>query len=124
MCEAFYAHPEGEDSPYETFKPYDKIPSCNKFQFLGGKAGDVVITHIFLPHASSPNRQHNARIITNPHVCLKDKLELYRPDGDYVSGLAPPGKHTLSSTVAVPRRRGHPPPHGPRIHPRVQKHPT
>ena len=87
VCQAFYDHPEGEDTPFESFKPYEKVPQHTDYQYMYGKAGDIIITHVFLPHASSPNRRHNARVISNPHVCLRPglHLSLNRADGDYVS---------------------------------------
>lgn len=49
------------------------------------KRGDLIITHSLLPHSHTPNHLHYARVITNPHVNLKDPFNLNRPDGDYVS---------------------------------------
>lgn len=38
-----------------------------------------------LPHTHTPNHLHYARVISNPHVNLKEPFNLNRPDGDYVS---------------------------------------
>jgi len=83
VCQAFYEHPEGEDSPFEIIKPYANITQNDHYTYLEGKAGDVIITHDLLPHAASPNRKHFARVITNPHTSLIDHLHLHREDGDY-----------------------------------------
>jgi hypothetical protein len=37
------------------------------------------------PHAPSRNHMHYARVITNPHVNLKEPYNLNRADGNYVS---------------------------------------
>lgn len=56
------------------------------------KKGDTFLLHGLLPHTASFNHLHYARVITNPHVTLKEPYNLNRADGDYV-GLF----HCLSS---------------------------
>lgn len=51
------------------------------------KQGDVFILHGLLPHVAGFNYRHYARVITNPHVTLKEPYNLDRLDGDYVSLL-------------------------------------
>lgn len=53
------------------------------------KQGDVFILHGLLPHVAGFNYLHYARVITNPHITLKEEYDLDRADGDYVS-LADP----------------------------------
>jgi ectoine hydroxylase-related dioxygenase (phytanoyl-CoA dioxygenase family) len=70
----------GDKTPYrgikETFEP----------TFLEAKAGDIIITHDFLPHSANANRTPGfVKVITNPHVCLTQPLQLARDDGNYVS---------------------------------------
>lgn len=84
LCETFYKHPEGIDPPFNGFKLYDHCKQAKKFTQIEAKAGDVFITHGLLPHAHTPNHLHYARVITNPHVNLKEPFNLNRPDGDYV----------------------------------------
>jgi hypothetical protein len=72
---------EGIDPPFSYL--YRHIKDCKKFTTVEAKAGDVLITHALLPHAPSKNHLHEIRVITNPHVNLKDPFNLNRPDGDY-----------------------------------------
>ena len=125
VCEEFYAHPEGEDTPYETFKPYAKVPKHDKFTYMTGKAGDIIITHALLPHASSPNRKHTARVISNPHVCLNQPLSLNREDGDYVSDPSRsfPATRWCRADVAVACRTDDPASYGPNFYSGIQDHP-
>jgi hypothetical protein len=73
------------------------------------KQGDVFILHGLLPHVASFNHLHYARVITNPHVTLKEPYNLNRPDGDYVSLVNPffIAYGTLTSR-SEPSRTGHP----------------
>lgn len=65
------------------------------------KQGDVFILHGLLPHVSSFNYLHYARVITNPHVTLKEPYNLNRPDSDYVSLVKPFfSLHTAHSSIA------------------------
>jgi len=77
LCE----HPEGIDPPF--FYLYRHLKNCKKFTTVEAKAGDVFVTHALLPHSPSKNHLHEVRVITNPHVNLKDPYNLNRPDGNY-----------------------------------------
>lgn len=79
-----YNHPEGLDPPYSDVPIYAHIKDCKNFAQIEAKAGDVFITHSFLPHTHTPNHLPYARVITNPHVNLKDPFNLNRSDGNYV----------------------------------------
>lgn len=81
LVELFYNHPEGLDPP---FNIYDHCKTSKVYTEAVAKAGDVIVTHGMLPHSHSPNHLHYARVITNPHVNLKDPFNLNRDDGDYV----------------------------------------
>ena len=79
-----YDRPEGLDPPLAA-KHCAHVPECNQFHTVKAKKGDVILLHGLLPHTASPNFSHYARVISNPHVSLKDPYNLNRPDGDYVS---------------------------------------
>lgn len=93
--------PKAKIRPYETFKPYAEDSKNARFTHLGGKAGDIIIPHELLPHSSSPNQRHNARVITNPHVCLKGHFNLKRPDGNYASAGSCRGAHSPLTTPSL-----------------------
>lgn len=54
------------------------IHECKDFRELTGKAGDVLIMHPYMLHASSQNHSGKARFITNPPVGLKDPMNFNR----------------------------------------------
>jgi len=71
-----HAHPEGLD-------PYSELwaaiaPQCREFVEATGEAGDVVMLHPLMLHASSQNVSGIPRFMTNPCVPLKDPLNLHR----------------------------------------------
>ena len=87
MCDTWYKHPEGAEPPFwdKEISPYKGIKETMDPVFLEAKAGDVIITHDFLPHSSQSNRTlGNVKVIANPHVALTQPLQLARDDGDYV----------------------------------------
>ncbi|RSH89876.1 hypothetical protein EHS25_001862 [Saitozyma podzolica] len=71
------------DPPYHNTGTFDIIQTCQTFTTLEAKAGDVILLHGLLPHTNSLNYLHYARIITNPHACLKAPLNFNRVDGNY-----------------------------------------
>ena len=83
VCQYLYDRPEGLDAPFDSAF-YQHSSSCKNFTSVVAKAGDVFITHGFLPHATGQNHLHYARVITNPHVNLTEPFNLNREDGDYV----------------------------------------
>lgn len=87
VCEKLYAHPEGLDPVIDTPVLCKHAKDCHNFTAVEAKAGDTFILHGLLPHTNSFNYKHYARIITNPHVTLKEPYNLNRGrgDGDYVS---------------------------------------
>ncbi len=69
-------HPEGVrpgDFEYQTL-----MRQCSQFEELTGQAGDFVILHPFMLHASSQNVLGQPRFITNPPIVLKDPMNLNR----------------------------------------------
>ena len=82
-----YAHPEGLDPVVDTSILCKHCKDCYDFTAVEAKPGDAFILHGLLPHTNSYNYKHYPRVITNPHVTLKEPYNLDRQpgDGDYVS---------------------------------------
>ncbi|RSH91555.1 hypothetical protein EHS25_009854 [Saitozyma podzolica] len=78
-----YDHPEGLDPPHELEDLCTHVKTCKRFTTVEAKKGDVFILHGLLPHSNNYNYLHYARVITNPHVNLREPYNLNRPDGDY-----------------------------------------
>jgi hypothetical protein len=75
-------HPEGV-LPGD-FDYADLIGQCRDFVELTGAAGDVVLLHPYMLHATSQNVLGVARIITNPPLALREPMNFNRPDpGDF-----------------------------------------
>lgn len=78
------AHPEGilptRESPISTGSHL--IGECQEFLELTGKAGDVVLLHPFILHASSQNPSGRPRFITNPTIFLNEPMNFNRADPD------------------------------------------
>lgn len=56
----------------------DFITECHDFLEATGKAGDVILMHPYMLHASSQNHSGKARFITNPPVALKEPMNFNR----------------------------------------------
>ncbi len=73
-------HPEGirpgRDSPISTGSHL--IGECKEFMEITGNAGDVVLLHPFILHASSQNPSGRPRFITNPTVILNEPMNFNR----------------------------------------------
>jgi hypothetical protein len=69
-------HPEGV-KPSEFDYP-TLIGQCRQFEELTGHAGDFVILHPFMLHASSQNVLGQPRFMTNPPIVLKDPMNFNR----------------------------------------------
>ncbi len=69
--------------PFEgAFSSY--IDQCHDFREATGKAGDVILMHPYMLHASSQNHSGKARFITNPPVALKEPMNFNRENpADY-----------------------------------------
>ncbi len=71
-----YEHPEGVD-PHD-FNFQEMIKQCGQFEEMTGKAGDFVILHPFMLHASSQNVIGIPRFMSNPPIVLKEPMNLNR----------------------------------------------
>jgi hypothetical protein len=56
------------------------IRQCHEFVELTGRAGDVVLMHPFVLHATSQNVLRAQRLITNPPLSLREPMDLDRDD--------------------------------------------
>lgn len=72
------AHPEGIAADGWDYQAL--IKQCTRFEEVTGAAGDFVILHPFMLHASSQNALRMPRFITNPPVVLNAPLNLNRPN--------------------------------------------
>ena len=78
-------HPEGVDPHDFDFQAI--ISQCTQFEELTGKAGDFVILHPFMLHASSQNVIGVPRFMTNPPIVLKEPMNLNRANPEDFSLL-------------------------------------
>jgi hypothetical protein len=69
-------HPEGVKPSDFDFQAM--IQQCRQFEELTGEAGDFVILHPFMLHASSQNVLGVPRFMTNPPIVLKEPMNLNR----------------------------------------------
>jgi ectoine hydroxylase-related dioxygenase (phytanoyl-CoA dioxygenase family) len=85
--------PEGV-APGE-FPFQELIGQCRRFEEVTGRAGDFVILHPFMLHASSQNVLGVPRFMTNPPVVLREPLNLNRADPAELSLLERATLHYL-----------------------------
>lgn len=85
IAKYLYEHPEGLH-PFEGGFG-DLITECEDFREVTGKAGDVILMHPYMLHASSQNHLGIARFITNPPVSLKEPMNFNRENPDDFSPL-------------------------------------
>jgi hypothetical protein len=88
-----YEHPEGVD-PHD-FKFQELIGQCTQFEEVIGKAGDFVIMHPFMMHASSQNVLGVPRFMSNPPVVLKEPMQFNRQNPEDFSLLERATLHYL-----------------------------
>ncbi len=88
-----YEHPEGVD-PHD-FDFQQLISQCTQFEELTGDAGDFVILHPFMLHASSQNVIGQPRFMSNPPIVLKEPMNLNRDNPDDFSLLERATLHYL-----------------------------
>jgi hypothetical protein len=69
-------HPEGINPKDFDFQAL--VSQCTRFEELTGAAGDLVILHPFILHASSQNVIGRPRFMTNPPIVLKEPMNLNR----------------------------------------------
>ncbi|MEN9936413.1 MAG: hypothetical protein RLZZ387_2992 [Chloroflexota bacterium] len=85
--------PEGvhpKDFPFA-----ELIAQCNRFEELTGRAGDFIILHPFMLHASSQNVLGVPRFMTNPPVVLREPMNLNRANPAELSLLERATLHYL-----------------------------
>jgi hypothetical protein len=104
-------HPEGV-LPQE-FCFGEMIDECCEFAELTGKAGDIVLIHPYVLHASSQNVLNIERAITNPPFHLLEPMNFNRADkADFspveTSILRGLGVDRLDFQPTAPRERVHP----------------
>jgi phytanoyl-CoA dioxygenase PhyH len=80
-----YQHPEGVD-PHD-FNFQELVSQCTQFEEVLGKAGDFVIMHPFMLHASSNNVIGKPRFMSNPPIVLKEPMNLNRENPENFSLL-------------------------------------
>ncbi len=73
-------HPEGV--PFDAIDNQRLMSECTRFEELTGEAGDFIILHPYMMHASSPNVLGVARIVSNPPVWLKEPMNFHRANPD------------------------------------------
>jgi len=100
------AHPEGL-APGD-FNFQELIGQCSQFEELTGDAGDFVILHPFMLHASSQNVLGRPRFMSNPPIMLKEPMNLNRENPADFSLLERAtlhylGKERLDFRPAAPR---------------------
>ena len=86
-------HPEG--IPFSAWDAPSLIRQCHEFEELTGDAGDFIILHPFILHASSQNVLGVPRIISNPPIVLKEPMNFNRPNPDDFSLLERATLHAL-----------------------------
>ena len=88
-----YEHPEGV-APHD-FKFQELISQCTQFEEITGKAGDFVILHPFMLHASSQNVLRRPRFMSNPPIVLKEPMNFNRENPENFSLLERATLHYL-----------------------------
>jgi hypothetical protein len=63
------------------------IRRCYEFVELAGNAGDVVLMHPYMLHATSQNVIRHGRLITNPPIALREPMRFDRPDATEFSAV-------------------------------------
>jgi hypothetical protein len=76
IAKILYEHPEGIPARDFDFTPI--INQCHEFEEVTGKAGDFVILHPYMLHASSQNVLRKPRFMSNPPIVLKEPMNLNR----------------------------------------------
>ncbi|SEP76991.1 phytanoyl-CoA dioxygenase family protein [Microlunatus flavus] len=76
-------HPEGV-LPTD-FDFAELVSRCTDFRELTGEAGDVVLLHPYVLHATSQNVIKDGRLITNPPVALRAPMRFDRAEEDELS---------------------------------------
>jgi hypothetical protein len=88
-----YEHPEGV--PPKEFDYPALLSQCQRFIELTADAGDFVILHPFMLHASSNNILRRPRFMSNPPIVLKEPMNLNRENPEDFSLLERATLHYL-----------------------------
>jgi Phytanoyl-CoA dioxygenase (PhyH) len=88
-----YQHPEGVH-PHD-FNFQELVSQCTQFEEVTGEAGDFVIIHPFMLHASSQNVIGRPRFMSNPPIVLKEPMNLNRDNPEEFSLLERATLHYL-----------------------------
>jgi ectoine hydroxylase-related dioxygenase (phytanoyl-CoA dioxygenase family) len=86
-------HPEGVNP--KDFKFQEMIREFTQSKEITGKAGDFVILHPFMLHASSQNVIGKPRFMSNPPIVLKEPMNLNRENPEEFSLLERATLHYL-----------------------------
>ncbi len=86
-------HPEGVKP--DDFDFQGLIKQCTRFEEITGQAGDFVILHPFILHASSQNVIRRPRFMTNPPIVLREPMNLNRDHSEDFSLLEKATLHYL-----------------------------
>jgi Phytanoyl-CoA dioxygenase (PhyH) len=78
-------HPEGLLPTELDFQALAR--QCTSFIELTGNAGDVVLMHPYVLHATSQNVIKHGRLITNPPIALREPMHFDRADPGEVSAV-------------------------------------
>jgi hypothetical protein len=70
---------------------------CTIFTELTGDAGDVVLLHPYMLHATSQNVIKHGRLLTNPPIALREPMQFDRPDPDEFSAVERAVLHGLGA---------------------------
>jgi hypothetical protein len=76
-------HPEGVLPTDFDFQALAR--QCTEFIELTGRAGDVVLMHPYMLHATSQNVIKHGRLITNPPITLRQPMQFDRSDPSALS---------------------------------------
>jgi hypothetical protein len=78
-------HPEGVLPTDFDFQALAR--QCTDFIELTGNAGDVVLMHPYVLHATSQNVIKHGRLITNPPIALREPMDFDRADQGQLSAV-------------------------------------
>ena len=93
VAKYLYEHPEGV--PPKQFDYPALLSQCSRFEEVIGEAGDFIILHPFMLHASSNNKLRVPRWMTNPPILLKEPMKLNRDNPEDFSLLERATLHYL-----------------------------
>lgn len=93
IAKMLHDHPEGIGA-YD-INGQEIAAQCQEFVELTGEAGDFVILHPYMLHASSQNVLGIPRFMSNPPILLKEPMQFNRPNPEDFSLLERASLHYL-----------------------------